>query len=156
MCQSDEAQLVIFSALDIIEFVAASFIAPIQILMMFACSDTKLTGKSLLTDLTSHASTLVKTAQGRRALLYPLVGRARRHFTPALVKALAETDPIRAKTSKKDAGARADEVRKAASEGLLAWVEKEGAEAVRETAGSLVVVDVMLYADGGEPAEAYS
>jgi len=40
-------------------------------------------------------------------------------------------------------------VRRAASEGLLAFVEKEGARLGRETGGCLVVTEIMLYAEGG-------
>jgi pumilio family protein 6 len=97
----------------------------------------------------AHASELVKSSQGRRALLYPLTGRVRRHLTPAQIATLAETDAARAMTSKKDAALRAEEVRKAASEGMLEWIVKDGATVIRDTGGSLVVTDVMLHADGG-------
>lgn len=62
---------------------------------------------------------------------------------------LAETDAARATTSKKDDTVRAEEIRKAASEPLLAWVTNKGAEAIRDPGGSLVVGEVMLHADGG-------
>jgi pumilio family protein 6 len=96
-----------------------------------------------------HASTLAKTSQGRRAILYPLMGRSRKHLTPAQIASLAETDGVRATTSKKDDAVRADEVRKACSEGLLEWVVKEGAMVSRDTGGSLVLTDILLFADGG-------
>jgi len=41
-------------------------------------------------------------------------------------------------------------VRKAASESLLAWVADQGESVVREPGGSLVVVEIMLFADGGK------
>jgi pumilio homology domain family member 6 len=100
----------------------------------------------------AHASELVKSSQGRRALLYPLTGRARRHLTPAQIATLAETDIARSTTSKKDAAVRAEEIRKAASEGMLEWVVKDGASVVRDPGGSLVVTDVMLHADGDKEA----
>ena len=65
------------------------------------------------------------------------------------IATLAETDSIRAKTSKKDNALRAAEIRRAASEDLLAWVEKSGAEVSRDPGGSLVVLEVMLCAEGG-------
>ncbi|KAG1830439.1 armadillo-type protein [Suillus variegatus] len=129
MCTDDEAQLVLFTALDVID-------------------DTKLTAKSLVSDITTHAPTLINTPQGRRALFYLLVPRSRRHFTPAQIAIIADTDLIRSKTSKKSAVVREGEIRAAASEGLLKFVEDNGAEAARDTGGSLVVLEIMLYADG--------
>ncbi|KAF7977568.1 hypothetical protein HWV62_3374 [Athelia sp. TMB] len=133
MCTDDEAQLVLFTALDVID-------------------DTKMTAKSLISPLTSAASTLTTTPQGRRALFYLLVPRTRRHFTPAQIVTLSETDEVRARTSKKDANVREDELRKAASEELLQFVVEEGAKVSRETGGSLVVTEIMLYADGDKKA----
>jgi pumilio family protein 6 len=68
---------------------------------------------------------------------------------------LTETDEVRARTSKKDASVREEEVRKAASEGLLEFVKDEGAKVGRETGGSLVVAEIMLYAEGGKCAIVY-
>jgi len=59
-------------------------------------------------------------------------------------------DGIRARTSKKDAESRIEEVRKAASEDLLKWIEKDGAMLSRETSGCLVLAEVMWYAKGGQ------
>ncbi|KIJ64088.1 hypothetical protein HYDPIDRAFT_91143 [Hydnomerulius pinastri MD-312] len=133
MCTDDEAQLVLFTALDVID-------------------DTKLTAKSLVSDITSHASSLATTPQGRRSLFYLLVPRTRRHFTPAQIAVIADTDPIRAKTSKKDSAIREGEIRKAASEELLKFVEEKGAEIARDTGGSLVVLEIMLCAEGDKSA----
>lgn len=71
------------------------------------------------------------------------------------IATLAETDQTRARTSKKDDILRAAEIRKAASDGLLSWLAESGATVAREPGGSLVVCEVMLYADGGKssPAE---
>jgi pumilio homology domain family member 6 len=154
MCTSDEAQLVLFSALDIIEYVAV--LSQTTSAHEGSYSDTKLTGKSLATDMVAHSSELVKSSQGRRALLYPLTGRTRRHLTPAQIAALAETDSARAITSKKDDIVRADEIRKACSESILEWIVKEGGAVARSTGGSLVVMDVMLYADGGRVSFLFS
>jgi pumilio homology domain family member 6 len=93
------------------------------------------------------ASSLYPSTAGRRTLLYLLIPRNRRHFTPALITTIAETDETR--TSKKDAEVRAAEIRAAASPDLLAWLAKEGAAVSRETGGSLLVGDIMLEADGG-------
>jgi pumilio family protein 6 len=92
---------------------------------------------------------LTTTPQGRRALFHLLVPRTRRHFTPAHIATLAETDEVRTRTSRKDANIREEEVRKAASEGLLEFVKDEGAKVGRETGGSLVIAEIMLYAEGG-------
>ncbi|KAI0674047.1 ARM repeat-containing protein [Trametes maxima] len=133
MCKDDEAQLVLFSALDIID-------------------DTKLTAKSLVADIVTSAPSLYTSSQGRRSIIYLVAPRTRRHFTPAQIATLAETDSIRAKTSKKDDELRASEIRKAASEGLLQWIAESGAEVARDTGGSLVVCEVMLEAEGDNSA----
>jgi pumilio family protein 6 len=113
------------------------------------CSDTKLVSKTLVSEMTGPATKLYVSPQGRRSLFYLLVPRTRRHFTPAQIASLAETDEIRARTSKKTVEVREGEVRKAASEALLAWVEENGADIIREPGGSLVVTEIMLFADGG-------
>lgn len=99
--------------------------------------------------MTSIASTLYPSTQGRRSLLYLLVPRTRRHFTPAQIATLAETDTARARTSKKTPEVREQEIRAGASEALIEWVREKGEELAREPAGSLVVTDVMLFAEGG-------
>ncbi|KAM5543745.1 hypothetical protein V8D89_002362 [Ganoderma adspersum] len=133
MCKDDEAQLVLFTSLDIID-------------------DTKLTAKSLVSDIVASAPTLYTSPQGRRALFYLVSPRTRRHFTPAQIATLAETDSIRTKTSKKDETLRTSEIRKAASEGLLSWIAQSGADVSRDPGGSLVVLEVMLEADGDKSA----
>lgn len=114
-------------------------------------SDTKLTSKSVVGEITSHANTLYLTAQGRRSLLYLLVPRSPRHFTPSFSAQLAETDPIRAQTSKKDPSVREEEVRQAASGPLLTLVSDPDRldEFIRDPGGSLLVLEIMLYAEGG-------
>ncbi|KAI0746468.1 ARM repeat-containing protein [Daedaleopsis nitida] len=133
MCKDDEAQLVLFTALDVID-------------------DTKLTAKSLVADVVAFASSLYASSQGRRSLIYLVAPRTRRHFTPAQIATLAETDATRAKTSKKDNELRSSEILKAASDGLLNWVAQNGAEVSRDPGGSLVVLEVMLEADGDKSA----
>ncbi|KAI0683160.1 ARM repeat-containing protein [Cytidiella melzeri] len=137
MCKDDEAQLVLFTALDIID-------------------DTKLTGKSLVADIVASASTLYTSPQGRRSLIYLVSPRTRRHFTPAQINLLAETDAARSQTSKKDDKLRTEEVCKAASESLLSWITKNGADIMRDPGGSLVVTEVMLYSEGDKSAASES
>ncbi|KAG7090982.1 hypothetical protein E1B28_010049 [Marasmius oreades] len=129
MCLDDEAQQVLFTAIDVID-------------------DTKLVQKNIVAQMTESASALVSTPQGRRALFYLLVPRTRRHFTPAQIAFLAETDKARSTTSKKDSEVRTSEIRSFASEGLLSWVAKKGPEVSRDPGGSLVVTEIMLFADG--------
>ncbi|KAI0056139.1 ARM repeat-containing protein [Artomyces pyxidatus] len=129
MAVDDEAQLVLFTAIDVID-------------------DTKLLAKSLLPSITAHATKLHTSAAGRRTLLYPLIQRSRRHYTPAIIASLAETDAIREHTSKKSAEARAAEVRAAVSADLLSWLERSAAEVSRETGGSLLVIEIILEAEG--------
>jgi pumilio family protein 6 len=116
-----------------------------------ASSDTKLLAKSLLADLSTNLFTtkLYSEITGRRALLYPLVHRSPRHFIPALMSSLASTDPIRERTSKKAEGVRRDEVRRAVSEGYLAAVVRDLEAMISDPGGSLVLGEVMLFAEGG-------
>lgn len=118
--------------------------------MAFLYSDTKLTGKSLVAEMTAAAPTLCTTPQGRRSLLHLLNPRNPRHFPPALTSSLASTDHMRSKTSKKAPEIRTEEIRKAASEGLIAFVEKEGVKVSLDPGGSLVVAEIMLYAEGAK------
>ncbi|KAM6495204.1 Armadillo-type fold [Amanita muscaria] len=138
MCLDDEAQLVLFTALDTID-------------------DTKLLTKSVISSITetlsvvpkpkSNTSPLHATPQGRRTLISLLTPRTRRHFTPAQITLMAETDATRDLTSKKPVTLREEEVRKAASPDLVAWVMEKGENVVTETGGCLVVTEIMLYAD---------
>jgi pumilio homology domain family member 6 len=139
MCADDEAQLVLFTCLDVVD-------------------DTKLLAKSVVAPIVEpeSARALLASPQGRRALLYLVVPRSSRHFTPAQVRSIAETDGVRdgvegqEGTSKKDAEVRRREVREAASEELIKGVVVEGGEVWRDPGGSLVVGDVMLYTEGGK------
>ncbi|CCL99892.1 uncharacterized protein FIBRA_01917 [Fibroporia radiculosa] len=133
MCQDDEAQLVLFTALDVID-------------------DTKLTAKSLVADIASAASSLHASPQGRRSLLYLVAPRTKRHFMPAQIATLAETDLVRSRTSKKDGAVRSAEINRAASDLLLQWVADNGAQVSKDTGGSLVVCEIMLYAEGDKSA----
>ncbi|KAF9804283.1 hypothetical protein IEO21_09437 [Rhodonia placenta] len=150
MCKDDEAQLVLFTALDVIEYalrhpVSAHFAHAFH-------SDTKLTAKSLVSDVISSATSLYQSSQGRRSLIYLVAPRTRRHFTPAQINLLAEIDSVRAQTSKKDSDVRCAEIRRAASDGLLSWIAENGAAISRDTGGCLVVCEVMLYAEGDKSA----
>lgn len=99
--------------------------------------------------MTAAAPTLWKSINGRRSLLYLIAPRSPRYFTRAQIDILAETDATKAQTSKKDDSVRAAEIRKAASESLLEFVANHGKEAAMHTAGSLLVAEIMLQADGG-------
>ncbi|KAL1731304.1 armadillo-type protein [Schizophyllum commune] len=139
MCTDEDAQLVLFTAVDVVD-------------------DTKLLAKSLIVPITADASTLATSTAGRRALLYLLVPRSRRHFTPAQINTLAETDGVRdgtegqEGTSKKAVDVRQTEVRQAASQGLLDWVKENGEEAIRETGQCVLVGEIVLEAEGDKSA----
>ena len=122
----------------------------IELLTSF--SDTKLSTKSIAAEIVSQASVLYTSPQGRRSILYLLVPRSRRHFTPAQIALLAETDLVKSRTSKKDDKVRREEVLKASSEGLLALVEQpdKAEELIRDPGGSLLLTEIMLYAEGGK------
>jgi hypothetical protein len=130
ICRDNEAQLVLFTALDVID-------------------DTKMVAKSILTDMAALTGKLYMDANGRRALLYPLIGRNTRHITPAMISALASTDSIRATTSKKDDTVRADEVRQAISGDMLREIKARAEELIVDPGGSLLVVETLLNAIGG-------
>lgn len=85
MCKDDEAQLVLFTALDVIEFVPSVY-ADVGLSTHVHLSDTKLTAKSLVADIVGSAHELYKSPQGRRSLIYLVSPRTRRHFTPAQVR----------------------------------------------------------------------
>ncbi|KAG8789320.1 pumilio domain member 6 [Serendipita sp. 405] len=133
ICLDSEAQLVLFTLLDVTD-------------------DTKLLSKSILADLAALAPKLYMDANGRRALLYPLIYRSSRHITPAMATVLAYTDPIRATTSKKDEELRREEVRKAFSGDILKQVEMNAAKMILDTGGSLLITEVLLCADGDKLA----
>ncbi|KAG6889216.1 hypothetical protein C0992_006026 [Termitomyces sp. T32_za158] len=137
MCLDDDAQMVLFTALDVID-------------------DTKLASKSLIAEMTGPAKNLLVSPQGRRALFYLLVPRTRRHFTPVQITLLAETDEVRSRTSKKEPEAREEEVRKYASEALLSWLEQNTEDIIKEPGGSLVAAEIMLFADGDKTSASRS
>ena len=83
MCTDDEAQLVLFTALDVIECVLHALLTASVTDQPY--SDTKLTAKSLVSDMVASAAELYVSPQGRRALIYLVCPRTRRHFTPAQV-----------------------------------------------------------------------
>jgi pumilio family protein 6 len=68
---------------------------------------------------------------------------------PSQIATLSETDPIRAKTSKKDDDVRAAEIRRAASERLLEFIAQHGQSVAKDTGGSLLVTEIMLQTEGG-------
>jgi pumilio homology domain family member 6 len=117
--------------------------------LIFA-SDTKLIAKSILPSITQNVKSLQANAAGRRAVLYPLVPRDRRYYTPSMIARISETDSLRVQTSKKSSDVRTAEICSAASPELLSWVVRDGAEVSRETGGSLVITEIMLEAQGGE------
>lgn len=71
---------------------------------------------------------------------------------PATIAQLADTDKIRSQTSKKDAAVRAAEIRQAASGPLLALLSSQESleELIRDPGGSIMVLETMLYAEGGK------
>ena len=158
MCLDDEAQLVLFTALDTIEYVHQSHLHA-ALSDLRARSDTKLLAKSIIAPITEVLSSTPKpggktaplhtTPQGRRSLIHLLTPRTRRHFTPAQIALMEETDAVRDQTSKKPAALRQDEVRKAASPDLVSWINDSGESVVTETGACLVITEIMLYADGG-------
>ncbi|KAH9960681.1 ARM repeat-containing protein [Russula dissimulans] len=133
MANDEDAQYVLFTAFDVID-------------------DTKLIAKSVLPSITQNAKSLQANSAGRRTLLYPLVPRDRRYYTPSMIVRISETDSLRAHTSKKSSDVRAAEICSATSSELVSWVVRDGAEVSRETGGSLVITEIMLEAHGDKEA----
>jgi pumilio family protein 6 len=131
LCLNDEAQLVLFTIFDVVD-------------------DTKMLAKSLLGDLAALTPKLYPDGNGRRALLYPLINRSTRHFTPAIISALSSTDHIRANTSKKDDEVRRKEILAAFSPDMLDQVKSHARSMVVDPGGSLLVTEVLLHANGGQ------
>ncbi|KAF8751134.1 hypothetical protein RHS01_08716 [Rhizoctonia solani] len=129
ICGDEEAQLVLFTIFDLVD-------------------DTKLVGKSLVTDITSLSPSLSRTL-ARRVLLYLLVPRTPRHFTPALLRTISQTDFAQGTTSKKDPEIRRAELRAAASPGMVKAIEDDAEALVRDRGASVFVGEVMLFAQGG-------
>ncbi|KIY50223.1 puf family RNA-binding protein [Fistulina hepatica ATCC 64428] len=128
MCVDDEAQFVLFTAIDVID-------------------DTKLTSKSLVAPMVAAAPNLYTSSQGRRALIYLLSPRTRRHFTPQQIASLAETDALSEQTSKKARNVREEEIRASASEPLVNWVTDHASSISRDPGGSLLVAEIVLHAE---------
>ncbi|KAF8671507.1 hypothetical protein RHS04_08295 [Rhizoctonia solani] len=128
ICGDEEAQLVLFTIFDLVD-------------------DTKLVGKSLVTDITSLSPSLSRTL-ARRVLLYLLVPRTPRHFTPALLRTISQTDFAQGTTSKKDPEIRRAELRAAASPGMVKAIEDDAEALVRDRGASVFVGEVMLFAQG--------
>ncbi|CAE6443792.1 unnamed protein product [Rhizoctonia solani] len=128
MCGDEEAQLVLFTIFDLVD-------------------DTKLVGKSLVTDITALSPSLSRTL-ARRVLLYLLVPRTPRHFTPALLRTISQTDFAQGTTSKKDPEVRRAELRAVASPGMIKAIEDDAEALVRDRGASVFVGEVMLFAEG--------
>ncbi|RXK38341.1 hypothetical protein M231_04383 [Tremella mesenterica] len=127
ICKDAEAQLVLFTAFDCVD-------------------DTKLMGKTFISDITTLSHTLAFDKTGRRAMLYLLAPTSTRHNIPAVLQSLqvSATQATEFATSKKDPILRRKEIRAYASEGLLKAVEEKGPEMVRDPGAGLVVQEIML------------
>ncbi|EIW69578.1 hypothetical protein TREMEDRAFT_73909 [Tremella mesenterica DSM 1558] len=127
ICKDAEAQLVLFTAFDCVD-------------------DTKLMGKTFISDITTLSHTLAFDKTGRRAMLYLLAPTSTRHNIPAVLQSLqvSATQATEFATSKKDPILRREEIRAYASEGLLKAVEEKGPEMVRDPGAGLVVQEIML------------
>ncbi|KAJ7242963.1 hypothetical protein C8J57DRAFT_65160, partial [Mycena rebaudengoi] len=73
-------------------------------------------------------------------------------FNPAQIASLTGNDEVRVRTSKKTQEVREAEIRSGASEALIKWVKDKGGLLLRETGASLVLVEIMLFAEGDKTA----
>ncbi|GMK55421.1 hypothetical protein CspeluHIS016_0204770 [Cutaneotrichosporon spelunceum] len=133
IAKDGDAQLVLFTALDVVD-------------------DTKLMAKAFVSDLVAIAHDLAGDKHGRRALLY-LLSPSSRHFLPATLTSLASSSATaHAGTSKKDAAVRRRELLAAASPGLLALVAEHADTLVRDPGSGLLVTEILLHATGDKGA----
>ncbi|TIC24622.1 ARM repeat-containing protein [Wallemia mellicola] len=129
MATDDQAQFVLFTVLD-------------------AVDDTKALSQSVIAPMTKAAEELAFDKNGRRSLHYLTTPRSTKHFTPAFIATIAETDESLKKTSKKDANIRRTEIQKASSADLLKIVEEIPRKLIMDAGGSLILSDIMLYTVG--------
>ncbi len=148
MCLDDEAQLVLFTALDVIECVNIS--------TLHSCRSYNTTA---IPNSWQRASYPLSPPPPPSYILLPKVVEAlciSWFHAPAAILPLHKSLPslkpttIRARTSKKSAESREEEVRRAASEELITWVEESGETLIREPTGCLIVAEILLYGAGGE------
>ncbi|TIA71756.1 hypothetical protein E3P91_02342 [Wallemia ichthyophaga] len=129
MATDDQAQFVLFTALD-------------------AVDDTKALSQSIISPITKAAEEIAFDKNGRRSLHYLTTPRSTKHFTPAFIATIAETDEALKKTSKKDFNTRRGEIIKASSGDLLKVVEELPRKLIMDAGGSLILTDIMLYTIG--------
>ena len=101
-----------------------------------------------------RATYLYDTAQGRERYFIYLFHALHVALRTALISQFAQTDPIRAQTSKKDPRLREEDIRQTASGPLSAIPSGLGRleEPIRGPRGSLLILGILLYAYaiGGE------
>lgn len=131
MATDDQAQFVLFTVLD-------------------AVDDTKALSQSVISPMTKSAEEIAFDKNGRRSLHYLTTPRSTKHFTPAFIATIAETDEALKRTSKKDLSTRRMEIVKASSGDLLKVVEELPRKLIMDAGGSLILTDIMLYTVGGE------
>lgn len=112
-------------------------------------------GKAFVADIVALVPTLASDKNGRRAVLYLLTPTSTRHFIPSTLSSLsASAEKAREiGTSKKDPATRRKELVGYASPGLLEVMAEKGAELVRDPGAGLLVQEIMLYAQGGQPLQ---
>lgn len=139
------------------------------ITLLDTVDDTVLVSKSFSPELKEHLPELIVSKCGRRPLLYILLGRNTRYFTPATIKRLEQYDELKKNTAKKDDAARLAELNKAFSPLILECISTNAATLVAESLGSQFIAEALLYCNstskgpvaqtvvecfGGNPADA--
>lgn len=129
IAEDGDAQLVLFAAFDYVD-------------------DTKMMGKAIISEIGQLAPQLAMHKLGRRVLLYLLVHRSSRYFIASTVDQLKKTDASSAKTSKKDPAVRRAELKAAIDPDLIKLVETHAEPMLRDAGASLLLVDILLEAQG--------
>lgn len=125
--------------------------------------DTKLSAKSIFSELLNQNETeearndeLLLQANdltARIAVLFPFAGERKKWLLPELdQEILAEVREIRKETSKKDAAVRREELAKAASPTLLAFIAARAEALLGSTFGCQLISEVLFDSDGDKTA----
>ncbi|EWC48382.1 hypothetical protein DRE_02151 [Drechslerella stenobrocha 248] len=118
--------------------------------------DTVLVSKTVFPEIQAKLDdgSAATHAVARIPVLYPLAGRETRLMHPQKIALLEDMDEIRARTSKKDAKMRQQELRKALSPALLKAVATHASTLATSPAGCQFISEVLISADGDKSAAA--
>lgn len=112
--------------------------------------DTVFVSKAFISELKKSICYLIKSKFGRRPLLYILLGRSSRYFSPLVLAKLKEVDDLKRKTSKKDDETRRQELKNAFSPMLLEAIAGNARDLLEVSIGSQFIAEALLYSAGAD------